>query len=73
MTTVPRSGPAISRRTALTIAAAAGISVVGAFGFLAYTLVNLDRLGIGLFHPRVVVEAGLGVAFGVASLILMTR
>jgi len=44
-----------------------------AFAFLAYTLVNLDGLGIGPFHPRVLVEAGLGVVFGVVGLLLMTR
>jgi hypothetical protein len=32
-----------------------------ALGFLAYTLLSLERLGIGVTHPRVLVEAGLGL------------
>jgi hypothetical protein len=41
-----------------------------AFGFLLYTLRNLDRLGIGRTHPRVLVEAGLGVALLVVGLVI---
>jgi len=41
-----------------------------AFAFLAHTLLNLDRLGIGRTHPRVLVEAGLGVLLLVIGLLL---
>ena len=41
-----------------------------AFAFLLYTLVNLDRLGIGAAHPRVLVEAGLGIVFLVAGCVV---
>ena len=42
-----------------------------AAAFLAYTLLNLDALGIGLFHPRVLVEFGLVVLFGLFGLITL--
>jgi hypothetical protein len=29
--------------------------------FLFYTLVNLEKVGIGVWHPRVWVETGLGI------------
>jgi hypothetical protein len=35
---------------------------VAAFAFLLYTLRNLERLGIGRGHPRVLVEAIPGLA-----------
>ena len=39
------------------------VASVTAFAFLGYTLANLARLGIRPCHPRVLVEAGLGIAF----------
>jgi hypothetical protein len=42
-----------------------------AFGFLVYSLLNLDRLGIGMTHPRVLVEAGLGIGLLVGGLLLL--
>ena len=42
-----------------------------AFAFLAYTLLNLEKLGIGILHPRVLVEAGLGVVCLAAGLLLL--
>lgn len=38
--------------------------VVGliALGFLAYSLLMREQLGIGFFHPRILVEAALAVA-----------
>lgn len=40
-----------------------------AFIFLGYTLANLKRLGITWHHPRVMVEATLGIGFLVIALI----
>jgi hypothetical protein len=42
-----------------------------ALGFLVYSLVNLDKLGIGWTHPRVLVEAGLAVAFAAMGAVLL--
>jgi len=39
-------------------------------GFLVYTLFNLERLGISLADPRVIVEASLIIGFLVAGLII---
>jgi hypothetical protein len=47
------------------------VGSVVAFGFLAYTLLNLGRLGIGITHPRVLVEAGLGVVLGIVGVWLL--
>jgi hypothetical protein len=44
---------------------------VVAFGFLIWSLVSLDRLGITLTHPRILVELGLGVGFLVVGLLLV--
>jgi hypothetical protein len=44
-----------------------------AFAFLGYTLANLRRLGIRPTHPRVLVEAALGLAFAVAACVLWFR
>jgi hypothetical protein len=55
------------------MAAAAIVCFAGsftAFAFLAYTLRNLHTLGIGFTHPRVLVEAGLGVLFLAGGLLL---
>ena len=52
----------------------AGILLVGscvAFAFLVYTLLNLGKLGIGILHPRVLVEAGLGIVCLAAGLLLL--
>ena len=37
-----------------------------ALAFLVYSLLNLERLGIGMTHPRVLVEAVLVVVFALA-------
>ena len=44
-----------------------------AFAFLGYTFANLERLGIRPTHPRVLVEAGLGLGFAIAACILWFR
>ncbi len=44
---------------------------VVAFAFFLYTLINLGKLGIGLSHPRVLVEAGLGVIFLAAGSLML--
>jgi hypothetical protein len=44
---------------------------VVAFAFLGYTLMNLGRLAITVTHPRVLVEAGLGVVLMVAGVLLL--
>ena len=44
-----------------------------ALGFLGYSLLNLSRLGIGPLHPRVLVEAGLGIVLAAAGFLLMPR
>jgi hypothetical protein len=52
----------------------AAVLIVGsavAFAFLAYTLLNLGRLGIGIMHPRVLVEAGLGIVLLIAGVWLL--
>lgn len=52
----------------------AGVLFVGsaaAFGFLVYTPLNLTRLGIGVTHPRVSVETGLGIVCLAAGLLLL--
>jgi hypothetical protein len=52
----------------------AAILLVGsaiAFGFLVYSLANLDRLGIGISHPRVLVELGLAVMMLAAGFLLL--
>jgi hypothetical protein len=41
-----------------------------AFAFLAYSLANLEKLGIGPAHPRVLVEAGLGVILLLVGVLL---
>ena len=42
-----------------------------AFAFLFSTLTHLERLGIGISHPRVPVEAGLGIAALSAGVLLL--
>jgi hypothetical protein len=42
-----------------------------AFAFLGYSLLNLERLGIGPTHPRVLVEAFLGVALAIGGVALL--
>lgn len=32
-------------------------------GFLIYTLVNLQKLGIKIYHPRVIVELSIAILF----------
>ena len=39
------------------------LASVVALAFLVYTLANLSRLNIGLFHPRVMVELGIFLIF----------
>jgi hypothetical protein len=34
-----------------------------ALAFLVYTLANLSKLGIGLLHPRVLLEFGIFIVF----------
>jgi len=41
-----------------------------ALGFLLYTLMNLDALGIPVTHPRVIVELSLFLAFLVIGVLL---
>jgi len=41
-----------------------------AFGFLLYTLINLDRLEITVTHPRVIVEISLFLAFLLIGILL---
>jgi len=43
-----------------------------AVGFLIYTLFNLGELGIGVSHPRVLVEFSLFVGFGLLGLFFLT-
>jgi hypothetical protein len=43
---------------------------VVAFAFLGYTLMNLGRLAITVTHPRVLVEAGLGIVLMAAGLLM---
>jgi hypothetical protein len=55
------------------VRAVATLLLVGslvAFAFLGFTLANLGRLGIGIAHPRVLVEAGLGIAMLAGGLML---
>jgi len=42
-----------------------------AAAFLLYTVLNLEALGIGPSHPRVLVEAGLVVLFTLLGLTLV--
>lgn len=53
------------------LAAALLVGSAMAFLFLGYSLMNLDRLGIGLTHPRVLVEAGLGIVLAAGGLLLL--
>ncbi len=39
--------------------------------FLVYTLVNLNRLQIGITHPRVIVESAIFVALVVVGVFLI--
>jgi hypothetical protein len=41
-----------------------------AFAFLLYSLLNLEKLGIRLTHPRILVESGLGILCLAAGVIL---
>jgi hypothetical protein len=41
-----------------------------ALGFLLYTLIKLDELGISVTHPRVIVEFSLFLAFLVIGVLL---
>ncbi len=42
-------------------------------GFLVYTLLNLERLGVNLSHPRVIVESLIFMALLAAGLYLKYR
>jgi hypothetical protein len=44
-----------------------------AFAFLGYSLLNLSRLGIGPLHPRVLVEASLGIVLFVTAFLILAR
>ena len=49
-----------------------GIGAVAA-GFLVYTLLHREALGIPLLHGRVLVEAALALGFGTLGIFLLTR
>jgi hypothetical protein len=49
----------------------AGSLIAG--GFLIYTLWHLEQLGLPWYHPRVLVEAGLMIGFGILSLSFFMR
>jgi hypothetical protein len=44
-----------------------------ALAFLVYSLLNLGRLGIEVWHPRVLVELGLAVGLLALGLVMYAR
>jgi hypothetical protein len=42
-------------------------------GFLVYSLLNLDRLGITLIHPRVLVELFIFLVLSLVGIVLRHR
>jgi hypothetical protein len=44
-----------------------------ALGFLLYTLINLDALGMSVTHPRVIVESSLFLACLLIGILLRHR
>ncbi|THB64874.1 MAG: hypothetical protein D6B26_04460 [Spirochaetaceae bacterium] len=40
------------------------------FGFLIYSLINRDNLGIPLHHPRILVEFGFFITFLITGVLI---